>query len=114
MTPNTVLTQLPRAQEAYKSTLHAWESVDTTDLLLAMDKAIRGAMEQGSVGRGVGNIPSLPMAEKAAWELEQLGYHAVVNMTGQAPMEGGGYRPLYTVAVNWRFMPPNTRDGYSV
>ncbi len=111
---NSVLTQLPKAQDAYMDTLSHWTEVDTGPILIACDTAIRRAISEGRLATGVGNIDDIRMAEKAAVELQEIGYRAIVVSGGYAPQLDGSQKPLMALNINWKNMPESTRDAYTV
>jgi hydroxymethylpyrimidine/phosphomethylpyrimidine kinase len=110
---NPVLTQLPKAQEAYMATLQNWTEVDTNELLLAANTAINAAIAKGILCVNLGNISDTRQAEKAAIELQEIGYRAVVVSGGHSQQPDGSFKALTAIHINWKMMPENTRDGYT-
>lgn len=110
---NPVLTQLPKAQEAYLQSLANNADVDTTATLVMIAGVIQEGIARGSLCSIIHNL-DLRVAEKAAIELREIGYHTTTVMSGQAPQGDGSFKQLAGIAVNWCYMPANTRDAYSV
>ncbi len=111
---NPILSQIPKAQDAYIKTVRNWTDVDTTDILVAAGKMIEGAVDAGQMAFQIPNISDLRVAEKAAIELQDLGYNTCVVGSGMAPDGLGGFKPLAALQVNFKYLPNNTRDGYTV
>jgi hypothetical protein len=111
---NPVLSQLPKAQEAYVNTVKNWSDVDTTPILLEANKLIQGAVQCGNMAFQIPNLVDIRAAEKAALELQELGYSTTVVHSGMAPDGQGGFKPLAAIQVNWKYMPANIRDTYTV
>ncbi len=110
---NPVLTQLTKAQEAYMQVVQGWTDVDTTDVLLSADAAIKAHVLKGLLVAGIGGIADIRVAEKAAIELQELGYAVSTCQTGFAPQPDGSQKPLFGININWRYMPANSRDLYT-
>lgn len=113
---NPILTQIPKAQEAYNMTLETWESmgVDTAAVLVSAAKNISDAVEKGYLATYIGNIEDMRVAEKAALELQELGYATACISGGQAAQPDGSIRPLSAISVQWKALPANTRDKFTV
>lgn len=111
---NPVLSQIPKAQEAFTQATSSWDNVDTTDLLLAANTAIKQAIDAGGLICQIGNITDIKLAEKAALELQELGYNTSVVSGGMAMDGQGGYKPISVLVINWKWMPSNSRDRYTV
>ena len=114
MTPNPVLTQLPKAQDAFDAVMTAYADVDTTSTLLAINQCIQASVARGQMVTQLGGIEDLRVAEKAAIELQELGYAAQTCNSGQAIQPDGSIRSLFGIVLNWRWMPQNARDAFSV
>ena len=113
---NPVLTQLPKAQEAYMAVLDQWAAagIDTTSQLLEANNAIRTAIAKGYLGTHVTGMEEVRMAEKLVIDLAELGYNTACISGGQIQKEDGSIRPVYAVKIDWKFMPANYRDRYTV
>jgi len=110
---NAVLTHLPRAQDAYTATVAAWSGTDTTAILLLANDLIKQAIERGQFTVHVINIVDIKLAEKAAVELQEIGYSTGVTQGGNMQV-GDSLKPTYVVTINWRWMPSNSRDSFTV
>ena len=102
---NPVLTQLPKAQEAYMATLQNWADVDTNELLLSANTAINAAIAKGVLCVNLGNISDMRQAEKAAIELQEIGYRAVVVSGGHSQQPDASFNALTANHINWKLMP---------
>jgi len=113
---NPVLTQLPKAQEAYMAVLDQWAAagIDTTSQLLEANNAIRTAIAKGYLGAHVNGMEDVRVAEKLAIELAELGYNTACVSGGQIQKEDGSIRPVHAVTINLKWMPANCRDRYTV
>lgn len=112
---NSVLSQLIRAQDAYNSVMEKWADIDTSDILLKADAAIKKAIEGGYLTCGIGGIEDLNKVEKAAIELAELGYVAVTMSTGNVlQADNMTLKQTFGIQINWKFMPANSRDKYTV
>lgn len=113
---NPVLTQLPKAQEAYTAVLDQWTAagIDTTSQLLEANNAIRTSIAKGYLGAHINGMEEVRVAEKLAIELAELGYNTACVSGGQIQKEDGSIRPVYAVKIDWKFMASNTRDLYTV
>ena len=113
---NSVLTQLPKAQEAYQDTLAYWVAagINTATLLVTASTNIREAVAKGLLGTYVGGIEDIRTAEKLAIELAGLGYAANCVANGQAQQPDGSIRPIHAVSICWKWMPANSRDAYTI
>lgn len=110
-----ILSQISKAQDAYERSVANWSEVDTKDVLLAANQTIEESIKLGRMATIVPNIADVMVAEKAAIELQGLGYNTGVVGTGQAALpDNAGFRQLFGVTINWKFMPANTRDGFTV
>ncbi len=110
---NSIITQLPRAQEAYNQSVAAWADVNTNELLLAVDKGVREASAKGLVVVQIGGIKEIALAEKAGVELSELGYR--VTALAQPIQQGpDGLVQLYYLSITWAYMSDNRRDAYTV
>ncbi len=111
---NPVLTQLPRAQEAYMAATAKWADIDTSTKLLEANTAINDAISKGYLNTYVTGIDNVLVAEKVAIELQELGYCTACVSGGQAPQPDGSSRPLWAVTIGFKWMPGNARDSFSV
>ena len=87
------------AQEARETTQKKWESIEILDLLLHIDSAIKQAVEQGVMAVIVNDLP-VPVAEKAAWEMEEFGFECTVA-NGKL-FQGRSWADLH---INWKYRP---------
>lgn len=113
---NPVLTELPKAQEAFtqSTTSEAWLAVDTTDLLRACGESIRECIKRSGLACGIGRVPGLLLAEKAALELESLGYSTSVTEDKPIQQEDGSLMPACKISISFIHMPANKRDAWTV
>ena len=111
---NPVLAQLPRAQEAYMSFVEATKEIDTTELLLAANAAIRQGMASRKMATTLRGILDIVAAEKVATELSRIGYNVSVVGDGVQQGSDGVLRQQAMLMINWRWMPANSRDEYSL
>lgn len=97
------------AQEAYQAALKNI-IVDTTPVMEAAEKAVEDAISIGALTAYIG--PFQPqMAEKGAIELEsKYNYHALVQFSGKYT-EGG--TPLCNILLNFKYLPPPSREAYN-
>ena len=95
------------AQEAYQQALKNI-LVDTTPAMEAAEKAIDSAVALGYLGTVIG--PFIPaMAEKAAIELEKIGYSATVQFSGKYREDN---TPLCNININFKWLPAPSRESY--
>ena len=113
---NPITTEIPKAQDAYMSTLKAWEEagVDSTAVLLALAVKINACIAQGGLITSLDGIENVAVAEKAAIELRELGYDARTTSGSPVRGEDGSIRVTTGIVVNWVYSPSNTRDKWSV
>lgn len=105
---------LPKAQEAYDAALANLAFVDTGPFMEAITPLINDAIARGAFVTTLQPLEPL-VAEKAAIELEALGYWAMVYPSNQMIAVGdGSYKPGFMVHVNWKQLPANTRDKFTV
>lgn len=111
---NPILTQIIKAQDAYRETVSGWTDVDSTEALLAAEKMIKEAISRGQLATGLGGITDPRIADKLAIELQELGYNTGMVSGGQAQQPDGTIKNLWAVTINWKWMPGNSRDNYTV
>ncbi len=114
MNNNSVLSQLIRAQDAYNSVMEKWADIDTNDILLKADGAIKKAIEDGYLTCAIVGIEDLKKLEKAAIQLAELGYVATTMRTQDVPGPDLTIKQTFGIQINWKFMPMNTRDKFTV
>lgn len=113
MNEQTVLSTIPKAQEAFvASKSKLWEA-DTTELLERIASRIKDATERGRFLIGFGGVP-FSEAEKVGIQLESLGYSTAVTADQPVQKEDGSLEPRCCVSISWIHMPTNKRDDYTV
>lgn len=113
MDNETVISLIPKAQEAFvASKSKAWEA-DTTELLEAIAAKIKKATEVGRFVVAFGCVPTNE-AEKAAIQLEALGYSTSVTADQPAQKGDGALEARCILTISWLHMPANKRDDYTV
>lgn len=111
---STVLTQLPKAQEAYLASLSQWGDLNTDTQLLEANTAINAAIAKGYLNTHINGIEDVRVAEKVAIQLGELGYNTACVSGGQMPQPDGSIRMVHAVTINWKWWPANARDRYTV
>lgn len=96
------------AQQAYEETLKNNFS-DTTPILENAEKNIQEAIKFGCFATVIGPY-NVPIAEKAAIEMEKLGYSAIVMGSGRFTQNN---EPLVNIQINWKHLPLNSRESYT-
>jgi hypothetical protein len=114
MNINSVLTQLPKAQEAYTASLAQWGDLNTDVQLLEANTAIHAAIAKGHLNTHINGIENVCVAEKVAIELGELGYNTACVSGGHAPQPDGSMRQVHAVTIGWKWLPHNSRDAYTV
>ena len=90
------------ADEAWKESMAALESIQTIDQLLDIDAKIKEYMKQpGCLGFFTPPF-RFAVAEKVCIELEEMGFHARTQPSGRFTEEGD---PLIVVSVSWKYLP---------
>lgn len=111
---NPVLTQLPKAQDAYMAVIAKWAEIDTSTQLLAANTAINDAIAKGQLSTHIAGIEDCRLAEKVAIELQELGYNTACVSGGHMQQPDNSIKPLFAVTIGFKWMPHNARDGYTV
>ncbi len=116
MNHSPLLSQIIKAQDAFEQAVKRYAEIDTSDILLKADVAVKEAIERGHLTTQVSPIFDILVAEKAALQLGELGYVASVFQSGVMPVEGtpGTMKTVLGINLNYKFMPPNTRDAFSL
>lgn len=95
------------AQQAYEESLRNNFS-DISSIMEIAEKQIDECTKLGCFATLIGSFNPIA-AEKAAIELEKLGYNSLVLGSGR--FDGHG-NPICNIAVNWKNLPSNTRESY--
>lgn len=111
---NNILSELPKAQEAFSGSLSNLDDIDTSPIIVDAGIKIKEAIEKGYFVAQVHGYDNLLQVEKAALQLGELGYSATTCQSGVKPAENNAMQPLYGIQLNWKYMPPNVRDVYSL
>ena len=103
------------AQEAYKNSILNLKDLDTTDLLIRASNQIEDASNQGYFATSIRQIEDIKASEKLAIQLEQVGYNCLVVNDSPKMVEGSnGFINTSGVIINWKTLPANTREDYSI
>lgn len=113
---NPVLSSVISAQDSYMRSLSVCkDAINTDSVLVAADRAIRDAMDKGQFTCAVHPIEDVRIAELAAIQLAERGYTASVVAAGMVPSgDGSGFKQAVGVQLNWKWLPGNSRDEYTV
>jgi hypothetical protein len=105
-----------KAQEAYQQSIQHIQDVDIIDWFIKTENLIKEAAQQGAFAIEVQPIEDLKVAEKIAIQLEsEYGYYTVVLPSGIPIIkEGKMYKQGHMIHINWKNMPSNTRDKFTV
>ena len=106
-----------KAQEAYQQSVEHLQEVNVIDWLIRTENLIKHAVEEGSFATIVQPIEDLKIAEKIALQLESsYGYCTAVLPSGTPiiNVEDKSFKQGWMLVVNWKQMPLNTRDGFTI
>lgn len=92
------------ASEAYAKSQAAMVAINCGDAMLDADRFIRNAMAKGAMATIVRPLELL-VAEKAALELQALGFNTTV-VASTIPFVGDSYE----LQINWKYFPHHTRQ----
>jgi len=110
---NPILTQLPKAQEMYEKSVAALADVDTTSLHTFLITHLQEAVAKKALGTSIGGL-EIPMAEKAAMELAELGYKTLVTADQARQNPDGTLTARAYLNINWAYCADNRRDAFTV
>lgn len=99
------------AQEAFSSSLKKMAFLDTVEIMDKAAEAIGQCIEMGYLCANVGPFTDLLVVEKAALELQDLGYKTHTINMGQIHKDGINMQAS-GIHINWKYMPDNTRENY--
>jgi hypothetical protein len=109
-----VLSQIPKAQDAFMRTIANYANVDTNDLLAKSATLINGAIDAGRLAATLMPIEDPMVAEKLSLQLKELGYATGVVQVGSQGRPDGSTVPVLGVQINWLWSSMPYRDAYSV
>lgn len=105
-----------KAQEAYNKSLEKIEEINTLDIMIKAESMIEQSIQQGFFATVIQPIEDIKAAEKVAIELRnEYGYNVSVFPSGQNIMkEDGSFKPAAALRIDWVYLPPNSRDKFSL
>ena len=99
------------AQDAFEKAQKQIIHLDTTDVLQKVEERILSAIAFGTMATYSEPILNLPLAEKSALQLQNLGY-CVTVLNGPQIISDGKPENSAVLSVNWKYVQSGVRESY--
>lgn len=113
----SIINEIIRAQDAYNQVIEKYKDVDCNEILFDANEAIKFGISKNSLGCATKAFEDFAAIQKAAIELEKLGYHVAPTPTEKKEqLENSQWitKPAYYLYINWKVMPVNSRDEFTI